>query len=391
MRDKRLDILRCIAVLLVIQVHSGVSNRLSSAGRVGVDLFFVLSGFLISGLLFTEFKKRGSIDFGRFFIRRSLKIYPAYYFLLLASLAYRFYFHLSIPLSRFVGEVLYLQNYSSMIWGHEWSLAVEEHFYILLPIFLLILIRRSPRSADPFRSVPLTFLMVAIACLALRLITALSFSSAELQQWKDLHWAYATTHCRLDGIFFGVLLGYFFHFRAEVFDRLLHGRRNLVLLVMLSVILLSPCLLLPQANRFMLTIGLTSLYIGFGIVLMLCLRVRGILPSAIARPCESIGKGFAYVGLYSYSIYLWHFPVLVWGIHSVEKFLKVSLGPASSYLFYVSVSIGFGIFMSRILEYPILRLRDRFFPSLSGQSIRLPLSEERILKPGSGPNACAAS
>ncbi|HXJ16319.1 MAG TPA: acyltransferase, partial [Candidatus Polarisedimenticolia bacterium] len=81
MRNKRLDVLRSIAVLLVLLYHSEIGTRLANAGWAGVDLFFVLSGFLISGLLFTEYKKRGSIDFKRFFIRRGLKIYPAFYVL----------------------------------------------------------------------------------------------------------------------------------------------------------------------------------------------------------------------------------------------------------------------------------------------------------------------
>ena len=64
---------------MVILVHSGESRFFSRVGWTGVDLFFVLSGFLISGLLFSEYKKRHAIDFKRFFIRRGLKIYPAFY------------------------------------------------------------------------------------------------------------------------------------------------------------------------------------------------------------------------------------------------------------------------------------------------------------------------
>ena len=73
MRIKRLDILRCAAVLLVIAGHSGIFPLTTKVGWVGVDLFFVLSGFLISGLLYSEYKKRGDISFRRFFIRRGMK------------------------------------------------------------------------------------------------------------------------------------------------------------------------------------------------------------------------------------------------------------------------------------------------------------------------------
>ena len=85
MRIKRLDILRCAAVLLVLFHHTAVLPSISQMGFVGVDLFFVLSGFLISGLLYKEYHKRGSISFPRFFIRRGLKIYPAFYVMLLVT------------------------------------------------------------------------------------------------------------------------------------------------------------------------------------------------------------------------------------------------------------------------------------------------------------------
>src|SRR5438045_3895822 len=82
-RNQSLDVLRGIAVLLVIVSHySGTLPRPSAlleTGWVGVDLFFVLSGFLISGLLFSEFEKTGSINLKRFWIRRGFKIYPPFY------------------------------------------------------------------------------------------------------------------------------------------------------------------------------------------------------------------------------------------------------------------------------------------------------------------------
>lgn len=133
--------MRCIAVLLVLQSHSELPSRLTLAGYTGVDLFFVLSGFLISGLLFAEYKQRQTINFGRFFIRRSLKIYPSFYVLVLATVLYQYRVEQMVSPRSYLGEILYVQNYTGALWGHEWSLAVEEHFYILLPVFLCIPIR----------------------------------------------------------------------------------------------------------------------------------------------------------------------------------------------------------------------------------------------------------
>src|ERR1035437_9769085 len=132
MRNKRLDVLRCIAVLLVILRHGYIPTRLGNAGWAGVDLCFVLSGFLISGLLFIEYKKRNSISFKRFFIRRGLKLYPAFYVFLFVTFLDRLILHRVGSLRPFLSEMLYVQNYGPSIWVHTWSLAVEEHFYILL-------------------------------------------------------------------------------------------------------------------------------------------------------------------------------------------------------------------------------------------------------------------
>src|SRR5204862_235326 len=82
MRNKRLDTLRCIAVFSVMILHGNIWPFFGRIGWIGVDLFFVLSGFLISGLLFSEYRTQNSISFKRFIIRRGLKIYPAFYLFL---------------------------------------------------------------------------------------------------------------------------------------------------------------------------------------------------------------------------------------------------------------------------------------------------------------------
>src|SRR6266478_4266045 len=204
MRNKRLDVLRCIAVILVMLHHAGIWFVFTRFGWVGVDLFFVLSGFLISGLLFSEFKKRGSVDFKRFFIRRGLKIYPAFYvFLFLTTIVSYYVLRAGSPPARYLHEVLFVQNYEHGTWDHTWTLAVEEHFYIFLPLFLLVLIRFSSNRQNPFRSVPWTALTVAGMCLAFR-ATSVYWGT------PNFHMAYTATHDRMDALFFGVLLGYLY-------------------------------------------------------------------------------------------------------------------------------------------------------------------------------------
>src|SRR5271165_1417145 len=168
MRNKRLDILRCIAVITVILHHSGESSFFTRVGWTGVDLFFVLSGFLISGLLFSEYKKHCSISFKRFFIRRGLKIYPAFYaFLLLTGITGEFVFHSHPSILQYLHEIFFVMNYAQGVWDHTWSLAVEEHFYIFLPIFLFFLMKLSSNHENPFRSIPQTAAVIAALCLLL--------------------------------------------------------------------------------------------------------------------------------------------------------------------------------------------------------------------------------
>src|SRR2546429_9016629 len=122
MRNKRLDILRCIAVITVIFHHSGESSFFTRVGWTGVDLFFVLSGFLISGLLFSEYKTQNSISFKRFFIRRGLKIYPAFYlFLFLTGILSRVVFHTHLLVPHYLHEVFFVQNYWQGVWDHTWT------------------------------------------------------------------------------------------------------------------------------------------------------------------------------------------------------------------------------------------------------------------------------
>src|SRR5260370_38814364 len=102
LRNKRLDVLRCIAIILVIFHHGQVFDIFSRAGWMGVDLFFVLSGFLISGLLFGEFRKKGSIQYKRFFVRRAFKIYPAFYIFLACTAFLEYFHHHSSPANKYL-------------------------------------------------------------------------------------------------------------------------------------------------------------------------------------------------------------------------------------------------------------------------------------------------
>jgi peptidoglycan/LPS O-acetylase OafA/YrhL len=322
-----------------------------------VDLFFVLSGFLVSGLLFQEHKRLGTLSARRFLVRRGLKIYPAFYVLLLVTVATYSAVGAALPLRHVVGEAVFLQNYVGRLWTHTWSLAVEEHFYFLLALLMAVLLWISPKA--PFRSIPPLYAVFAGGVLLLRVYCS----------WgRPSYTTYFYTHFRIDSLFFGVFLAYWYNIFP---GRLAQFTRRPLLLLAVSCALISPTLVLSPDNFFMKTLGLTLLYLGFGGVLLLCV---GAGPRTVndSRLTTAVG----YIGSHSYSIYLWHMPVLalaVWigGVLSIDAEMAF-LGGAYKLMFagvYVAVSLAVGIAMSKLVEIPVLRWRDRFFPSVAAKPV----------------------
>ncbi len=332
-RNKPIDVLRAVAVILVLGRHanfpiSTLTDIWHRGGWVGVDLFFVLSGFLVSGLLFREFQKTGSIGWTRFVVRRGFKIYPAFYLLLIFTLLFN-HFTGAGPFEwkRTLSELFFVQNYGAPMWGHTWSLAVEEHFYLLLPLLL------ASSCRDNFRGLPLLVGVVGACLLALRCMNG----SYDVQR------SLFATHVRLDSLLFGTLLSYFYHFHRPKFDRVARFRGSLAVL---GLILLAPAFIWPlETTPSIYTFGLTGFYLGSGAILM----------SAIGGlPDYKIVTYLAAVGTFSYPIYLFHAAVGAW------MFPNTTWEHCAAY-FVVSIVIGMGL--SKLIEMPALRLREAVIPA----------------------------
>jgi len=326
------------------------------SGWAGVDLFFVLSGYLISGLLFSEYKKTGTISFRRFAARRALKIWPPFYVVVFFTIfwsLYRSHFsNLGATLWPVVNDVFFLQSYREGSWGHFWSLSVEEHFYILLPLTMFLMRRRAKssglRDPNPFKAFPALFAAVAVTLLIARLLTAryvVPFS------W---HTHLFPTHLRLDSLLFGALLSYFSRFHAETFNLFVRAHR--LKIAVASAVLILPCLLIEQENPWMYTYGFTSLYLGFGGLLITMLHWR---VEETNRPILALLRCLAYIGTFSYSIYLWHLPAYVL-ITNRSNWINASW---TGLLVYYFACIAIGIVTAKAIEVPTLRLRERMVPS----------------------------
>jgi peptidoglycan/LPS O-acetylase OafA/YrhL len=343
MRNVNLDALRGVAILMVLGRHLDYFPLWTKMGWAGVDLFFVLSGFLISGLLFQEWKVRGAIDFKRFYIRRAFKIYPAFYALLLVTvlvnLARPGISSHPVTWKAMLAEALFVQNYFPGVWGQTWSLAVEEHFYILLPIALCLLYRRHRTHADPFRALPAIFMAVATVEIVLRGATTWHLTTAA----TELRYM-APSHLRIDALLFGVMLSYYRQFQPEKFDELRRGLASLLLIALAGILLA----ILPLNHPIMHTAGFTLVYFGFGLLLVRTIDMapRRHLSRLALVPLSKIGY-------YSYSIYLWHGFVCRLLPHATFV----------SMLGCIVAAILLGALMGKVIEYPALALRDRILPT----------------------------
>jgi peptidoglycan/LPS O-acetylase OafA/YrhL len=314
-------------------------------GWVGVDLFFVLSGFLVSGLLFREYRKTGRIWLSRFLIRRGLKIYPSFYVLLFVYVVQtvaRKGFGAINP-AAVLSEALFVQNYGASVFQHSWSLAVEEHFYALCAVTIYLLTRRS-KGVDPFRTLPWLFAGLAIGCLSLRIIT-----SALLPYSHSTH--LFPTHLRLDSLGFGVLLAYVHHFHPGAIQAVVRGRERLV--VGAGVLMLAPPFFFPVENALIHTVGLTLFYLGAGL-LAVGFLISDLRPNVVVRALSLCGR-------HSYSIYLWHINVKT----AIERLAArhPSIDPGIVFVAYLLGSVAVGIVIGKLIEVPVLRVRDRLFPA----------------------------
>ena len=358
--------LRAIAIFLVILRHTrvypggnavltAITAFLSRGGWVGVDLFFVLSGFLISGLLFKEFTRFKTISFKRFFVRRGFKIYPPYYAMAFMTLsAVMIHDGNANAFKEAIPWLIYLQDYIytpiGFIWGHLWSLAIEEQFYLFLPLLLIFLAKAQPLKDNPFKSIPVIFVLIGGFCLVARI-----FNAEAIRYNGMIH--FAPFHVRVDSLFFGVFISYIYHYYParlrETAKRFRYG-----LLGMGAALFIPAFLFQLEKTPFIYSIGFTLFYIGGGLILMAVLEDE---PNA-----GLWARALSYAGSRSYSIYLWHFPIS-WLVYDSPVGQALHFNWFYATAIYWMASVAFGIFVSNLVEIPALSLRDRWYPSRSGR------------------------
>jgi peptidoglycan/LPS O-acetylase OafA/YrhL len=354
-REIELDFVRGIAILLVIDFHDaplGLLNyplrlfHLSHPGWMGVDIFFVLSGFLVGGLLVKEWKVKGRIDTKNFLIRRIFKIWPQYYFYLFLMLVTG---HRSVH--ELWGNLLNIQNYVGGV-AHTWSLAVEEHAYLLIVVILALASRWKARMRTLF------FFLAGLCVLILFLGMYLSFSRLPV---------FTPTHTRVIGIFYGVMLAILYHYAPETFRRM-QGWRALWFGILGAALLYSRFRLVKWWDP-PLGIDLADLC-GVALLMLLYRHREG-------KRHNWLYRAVAWIGLYSYGIYLWHVSARSCA-QAVERWLPVWLVQGWEGVAPLVVGISIGVVVTKAIEFPALRLRERLFPRRVDSAVGTPAELEPL-------------
>ena len=310
-----IDSLRALAVLAVIIYHIDVNYL--PGGFLGVDLFFVLSGYLISSLIIKEYKKTGTLNLYNFYMRRARRLLPAVYFMITVCLLFMVLFN-GVLLRKSHLDAVFGYIYSSNWWyifhkldyfdsfgaqspfKHLWSLAIEEQFYMFFPLIFLIFNRRKKEEGQS-SSLNKNFIYIVLGLILISLVTHIL-----LFDINNINRIYFGTDTRAFSLLVGVV-------GALVYpmDKL-SSPTNAKESVLYSVVSLTSISTLI-AIMFYASEYNTWLYRG-GFLLVAVLGLIIIISSGKQHTFISKALSFrpiVFIGKMSYSLYLWHFPIIV--------------------------------------------------------------------------------
>ncbi|MBA4166131.1 MAG: acyltransferase [Chitinophagaceae bacterium] len=360
-----LDLLRAIAITLVFLFHYGSSfphpawvNTISKFGWTGVDLFFVLSGYLIASQLFEKVGNLEKISLREFFVKRFFRIVPPY--LLVVAV------YFLIPSSRERDTIAPLWKYLTFTqnlgldlptqgtFSHAWSLCIEEQFYLLLPLILCVLL-----YCRMIKSGAILLLLLFLSGFAIRLFCWRHF--AEPLKDSDLFWVnwykwiYYPTFCRLDGLLSGVAIAAVFQFNPALTQRIRqHG--NSLLLVSLAMLALAYYLCLDEHSFGATIFGFPLVDTGYGVMVL-----GAISNTSFVYSIRS--KNIVRIATFSYSIYLTHKII----IHAVQNGLfRSGIIKESNLVFFTCTAacLLVAFIINILVEKPVLKFRNHVIRKL---------------------------
>jgi peptidoglycan/LPS O-acetylase OafA/YrhL len=362
-----LDVLRWIAAMMIILLHAyeaycgwwgqvgllsnGTKTALSSWGKVidqfirnfghGVDIFFLISGFLITFLLLEEKKTIGNISIWKFMLRRSFRIWPLYF--LIIAIGPIIVSWLQEPSPNYTCNLLFLGNFEiiqSQKWlypfGHFWSICIEEHFYLVWPFIIAFM---------PTKRLMTVFLSLILLSICFRMIA-----------WSNFHegWYYLFTHTlsRIDVLVIGSIGGYY-HSISPLKIYLSRIQRVLIFGTLILVMCIEP---IVQWDTLIMAAFKKYIYVGLSAVLMLDFLFNPAFKH-ILKPNSFIH----YLGKTSYGIYMFGNVILL----IVVKQIMHRFGITNLWIFIgivFTLSILIPIVSYEFFEKPFLKLSARFRP-----------------------------
>lgn len=354
-----LDHLRALAITMVLFYHYRMFqhpewlDKSMHFGWTGVDLFFVLSGYLISSQLFSKMSAGKEISFGEFFIKRFFRIIPAY----LAVLTIYFLipsFHERESLPPLWKFFTFTQNFGFDIknfgtFSHVWSLCVEEHFYLFFPLVLIALIHFKAER----KGILLLFILFVLG-FAARLYSWYSYIVPHAG--NDDYWItwykfmYYPTYNRLDGLLAGVSIAALFEFKPLVKERITkYG--NAIFITSLLVLTGAYFLCLDQSSFAASIFGYPLVAAGYGLMVIAAVSPSSFLYKNSSRLTSLIAK-------LSFALYLCHKGV----IHLAQPLLeKAGFAPKGNIMFVACLIVAMlaAYVLNKIVEAPFLSLRQR--------------------------------
>jgi peptidoglycan/LPS O-acetylase OafA/YrhL len=358
-----LDLLRAVAILSVICTHAWIAGGMGTGfgwieqyGWMGVDLFFVLSGYLIGRQVLTQFKHEGSLDLWAFYRQRAYRILPAYlvvvalYFGLPAlreqSAIQPVWQFLTFTMNLFVDQST-MHSFSS-----AWSLCVEEHFYLVFP---LIVIAFAPRS-NKWRLIAALFCIVAFEMAWRGYAWWQSAGPAsdgsglwEMDGHRYMELIYYPTYARLDGLLAGVAIAVLCVYRPALWGRA-QKRANSIALLGSAAVCASAWLFRDIYTLPACVLGFPFLSLGLALLVVAAASPDGLL-ARIRLP------GATWIATISYSIYLSHKAVLKLAYTHLPA--PLAHHGLLTFALCLAAAIAAAATLHYSVERPFLRLRDR--------------------------------
>ncbi len=333
--------MRAISVLLVILGHLGIPYMPDGHG---VMIFFVISGFLITWLLLKENETTGTVSLRDFYIRRMLRLFPAFYVFWIVYVALAVLFKHESYWAQYFSAFFYVSNYYSaivkpdhMALAHTWSLAVEEQFYVLWP-WLFFRYRNDLKA--------LTYILSSLIVLGwiYRLCLWFWFQASHV-------WMFCSFDTRMDQLAVGCLLAILLKRRAgeEVFGRLCGS--PLYPLITLALLCASIGRGMSTDETYLFTVGFSLDAILIAVLLSQLIALTG---SPLWKWLDS--APLRYVGRVSYGVYLYHW-LVDWSLLNTRMTI---LPVPIKIVIAVGASVGLATMSYFIIEKPFLVMKNRF-------------------------------